>query len=136
MTTATPPKLDWSYAPAPESVDPQIKKRYDLFLDGKFVPAADGTYRTVLNPANAQPLCEVAEGGVADIDRAVKAARRAYNKVWSKMPARERSKYVFRIARLLQERAREFAVAESKNGGKPIRESRDTDIPLAVAHFF
>jgi aldehyde dehydrogenase (NAD+) len=134
--TATPPKLDWSYAPAPESADPGLKQRYDLFIDGKFVPPVDGQYRTIINPAKDAPLCEVADGSPADIDRAVKAARRAYNKVWSKMPARERGKYIFRIARLLQERAREFSVAESMNGGKPIRESRDTDIPLAVAHFF
>jgi len=137
-TTAAPasPPLDWKYAPAPESVDPQIKPQYKLFIDGKFVAASDGQYRTVINPATAQPLTEVAEGTPADIDRAVKAARRAYDKVWSKLPARERGKYIFRLARLLQERAREFAVAESKNGGKPIRESRDVDIPLCSAHFF
>ena len=131
-----PSRSEWEYAPAPESADPFIRERYDLFVNGEFVPAADGRYRTIVNPANEEPLCEVAEGGVADVDRAVKAARRAYTRVWSKMPARERSKYLFRIARLLQERAREFAVAESKNGGKPIRESRDTDIPLVCAHFF
>ena len=131
MSTTT---LDLTYAPAPETTDPQIKPRYDLFIDGKFVRAAE--YRAIINPATAQPLTEVADGSPADIDRAVKAARRAYDKVWSKMPARERGKYIFRIARLLQERAREFAVAESKNGGKPIRESRDVDIPLAAAHFF
>jgi len=131
-----PPRSEWAYAPAPESADPFIRERYDLFVNGEFVPAADGRYRTIVNPANEETLCEVAEGGVADVDRAVKAARRAYTRVWSKMPARERGKYLFRIARLLQERAREFAVAESKNGGKPIRESRDTDIPLVCAHFF
>ena len=134
--SSVPPLSDWAYAPAPESADPFIRKRYDLFVNGEFVPPADGRYRTIVNPANEEPLCEVAEGGVADVDRAVKAARRAYTRVWSKMPARERGKYLFRIARLLQERAREFAVAESKNGGKPIRESRDTDIPLVCAHFF
>ncbi len=132
---ATKP-IDWSYAPAPESADPGLKKRYDLFIDGKFVPPVGGQYRTIINPAKDAPLCEVADSSPADIDRAVKAARRAYDKVWSKMPARERGKYIFRIARLLQERAREFSVAESLNGGKPIRESRDTDVPLAVAHFF
>jgi aldehyde dehydrogenase (NAD+) len=131
-----PPRSEWAYAPAPESADPFIRERYDLFVNGEFVPAADGRYRTIVNPANEETLCEVAEGGAADVDRAVKAARRAYTRVWSKMPARERGKYLFRIARLLQERAREFAVAESKNGGKPIRESRDTDIPLVCAHFF
>src|SRR5262245_40696284 len=114
-TASASPPLDWTYAPAPESVDPQIKKRYDLFVDGKFVPPADEKYRTIINPATEQPLTEIAEGSPSDIDRAVKAARRAYDKVWSKMPARERGKFVFRIARLLAERAREFAVAESKN---------------------
>jgi len=136
-TTAKPAELPpWAYAPAPESTDPGIRARYDLFVNGEFVPAANGRYRTLVDPASERPLCEVAEGGAADIDRAVKAARRAYANVWSRMPALERGKYVFRIARLLQERAREFAVAESRNGGKPIRESRDTDVPLACAHFF
>ena len=126
----------WTYAPAPETVDPGIQKRYGLFVDGAFAPAKDGRIRTILDPATEEPLCEVAEAGVADVDRAVKAARRAYTRVWSRMPARERGKYLFRLARLLQERSREFAAAESKNGGKPIRESRDTDIPLVCAHFF
>jgi len=139
MATIPEPKIRpssrWEYAPAPESADPGIRKRYDLFIDGAFVPAADGRYRTIVNPSTEEPLCEVAEGGVTDVDRAVKAARRAATR-WAKLPARERGKYLFRIARLLQERAREFAVAESKNGGKPIRESRDTDIPLVSAHFF
>jgi aldehyde dehydrogenase (NAD+) len=135
-TTAASPPLDWTYAPAPETVDPQIKKRYDLFIDGKFIAPADGKYRAIVNPATEQPLTEVADGSPADVDRAVKAARRAYDRVWSKMSPRERGKYIFRIARLLAEQGREFAVAESKNGGKPIRESRDTDIPLAIAHFF
>jgi aldehyde dehydrogenase (NAD+) len=126
----------WTYAPAPETADPGIQKRYGLFVDGEFAPAKDGRTRTVLEPATEEPLCEVAEAGVADVDRAVKAARRAYTRVWSRMPGRERGKYLFRLARLLQERSREFAAAESKNGGKPIRESRDTDIPLVCAHFF
>ncbi|MGB6121698.1 MAG: aldehyde dehydrogenase family protein, partial [Bacteroidota bacterium] len=134
-STASPP-LDWAYAPAPESTDPGIRERYDLFIDGKFTPATDGKYRQIINPSRETVLCEVAEAGAADIDRAVKAARGAYKKVWSKMPPRERGKYIFRIARVLQERAREMAVAESVNGGKPIRESRDLDIPLSVAHFF
>ncbi len=131
MSTTT---LDWTYAPAPETTDPQIKPRYDLFIDGRFVKGA--AYRTILNPATAEPLCEVPDATPAEVDRAVKAARRAYEKVWSKLPGRERGKFIFRLARLLQERAREFAVAESKNGGKPIRESRDVDVPLAAAHFF
>jgi aldehyde dehydrogenase (NAD+) len=140
MATRAEPKISsrggWTYAPAPESADPGIQKKYGVFVDGEFAPAKDGSTRTVLNPATELPLCEVAEAGPADVDRAVKAARRAYTRVWSKMPARERGKYLFRLARLLQERSREFAVAESKNGGKPIRESRDTDIPLVCAHFF
>jgi aldehyde dehydrogenase (NAD+) len=137
MSTTTPsPPLDWAYAPAPESTDPGIRERYDLFIDGSFTPSADGKYRPIINPSTETILCEVAEAGGADVDRAVKAARGAYKKIWSKMPPRERGKYIFRIARLFQERAREMAVAESVNGGKPIRESRDIDIPLSVAHFF
>ena len=134
-STSTLP-LDWTYAPAPEKADPNIRERYDLFIDGEFVPSIDRQYRKIISPSSETVVCEVAEAGVANIHRAVKAARRAYDKVWSKMPPRERGKYVFRIARLLQERAREMAVAESLTGGKPIRESRDTDIPLSVAHFF
>jgi aldehyde dehydrogenase (NAD+) len=134
-TTASPP-LDWTYAAAPEKADPNIRERYDLFINGEFVPPADAQYRRIIIPSKESFLCEVAETGKPDIDRAVRAARSAYSKIWSKMPPRERGKYIFRIARLLQERAREMAVAESLNGGKPIRESRDTDIPLAVAHFF
>jgi len=136
--TATAPSdpLAWTYAPAPEKVDPGIRERYDLFIGGRFARPSEGLYRKLVNPSTATILCEVAEAGVADVDHAVKAARRAYVKIWSKMPPRERGKYLFRIARLFQERAREMAVAESINGGKPIRESRDIDIPLSVAHFF
>lgn len=134
-TTASAP-IQWNYAPAPESVDPQFRKRYDLFIDGKFVAPAEGNYRPSINPAKETVLAEVADATAPDVDKAVKAARKAYTKVWSKLSAKERGKYIYRIARLLQERAREFAVAESLNGGKPIRESRDTDIPLAAAHFF
>jgi aldehyde dehydrogenase (NAD+) len=129
-------KTSWTYAPALESVDPQIRARYDLFINGKFVPPASGHYRATINPARETVLAKVAEATAADVDRAVKAARQAYSKTWSKMAAKERGKYIFRIARLLQERAREFAVTESMNGGKPIRESRDVDVPLAIAHFF
>src|SRR5262245_47755127 len=99
---SVPPLSEWEYAPAPERADPFIRKRYDLFINGEFVPPAAGRYRSIVNPANEEPLCEVAEGDAADVDRAVKAARRAYTRVWSKMPARERGKYLFRIARLLQ----------------------------------
>jgi aldehyde dehydrogenase (NAD+) len=139
MSTTTAAKtapLQWNYAPAPESVDPQLRKRYDLFIDGKFVPPIGGNYRPSINPARETTLAEVADATAPDVERAVKAARRAYTKVWSKMSGKERGKYIFRIARRLQERSREFAVAESLNGGKSIRESRDIDIPLAAAHFF
>ena len=127
---------DWQYAPAPETARVSIQPRYHLFIDGKFVPPAEGEYFETINPASEKKLAEVALASAPDVDRAVKAARRAHEKVWSKLSAKERGKYVFRIARLLQERAREFAIIESMDGGKPIRESRDVDIPLAAAHFF
>lgn len=128
---------DWGYAPAPESTDHiRLKDRYGLFIDGKFTPPASGKYFKTINPANEKVLAEVAEAGEKDVDRAVQAARKAYDKVWRKMSCRERGKYVYRIARILQERARELAVVESMDGGKPIRESRDVDIPLSAAHFF
>ena len=126
----------WKYAPAPESAKVEIKSRYDLFIGGKFMAPARGEYFDTINPSNEKKLAEVALATEQDVDRAVKAARRAYEKVWSRMPAKERGKYVFRIARMLQERAREFAIVESMDGGKPIRESRDVDVPLAAAHFF
>ena len=128
---------DWGYAPAPESTDHiRLKDRYGLFIDGKFTPPASGKYFKTINPANEKVLAEVAEAGEKDVDRAVQAARKAYDKVWRKMSGRERGKYVYRIARIIQERARELAVVESMDGGKPIRESRDVDIPLSAAHFF
>src|SRR5688572_24122574 len=127
---------DWTYAPAPETAKVDIKPRYDLFIDGKFTPPAKGKYFGTANPANEKKLSDVASATAEDVDRAVKAARRAYEKVWSKMPPKERGKYIYRIARMLQERAREFSIIESMDGGKAIRESRDVDIPLAAAHFF
>ena len=128
---------NWALAPAPESTDHvRIKPEYGLFIGGKWVKPKSGKYYDTINPANEQKLARIAEGGEADVDAAVKAARKAYGTVWSKMPPAERGKYVYRIARLLQERAREFAVVESLNGGKPIRESRDFDVPTAAAHFF
>jgi aldehyde dehydrogenase (NAD+) len=127
---------DWTYAPAPETAKVQIAPRYDLFINGEFVAPAEGRSFDTINPATEKKLAEVALASGADVDRTVKAARRAYDKVWSKLPPRERGKYIYRIARLLQERAREFASIESMDGGKPIRESRDVDIPLAAAHFF
>jgi len=127
----------WDYAPAPESKDHiQLKGRYDLFINGKFVAPGSGKYFDTISPSTEQKLAEVAEADSNDVDKAVKAARTAYEKVWSKMPAKERGKYIYRIARIMQERARELAVIESMDGGKPIRESRDVDVPLAAAHFF
>jgi aldehyde dehydrogenase (NAD+) len=127
----------FEYAPALESTAiVNIAERYNLFINGKFVTPKSGKYFPTINPANEKVLAKVAEANSTDVDTAVQAARSAYSKVWSKMPAAERGKYLFRIARILQERAREFAVLETLDNGKPIRESRDTDIPLAVAHFF
>ena len=127
----------WQYAPAPESTDHvRIDKQYELFINGRFTPPQQRKYFTTSNPATEGKLSRIALAGKADINRAVKAARNAYENVWSKMPAKERAKYIFRIARGLQERAREFSVIETLDGGKPIRESRDIDIPLAAAHFF
>ena len=127
----------WEYSPAPESTDHiQLKDKYDLFINGKFVPSSGGKTFDSINPANEKTIAKVADANKADVDKAVKAARNAYEKTWSKMAPKERGKYVYRIARLLQERAREFSVIESMDGGKPIRESRDVDVPLSAAHFF
>jgi aldehyde dehydrogenase (NAD+) len=132
---AAPP--GWDYAPAPESAGiVSIAPEYGLFIDGQFGPAADGRQFTTINPATEEPLAQVAEAAQADVDRAVAAASVAYEQVWRPMPGAERAKYLYRIARILQERAREFAVLESLDNGKPIRESRDVDVPLAAAHFF
>ena len=127
----------WEYAPAPESKSAaKIKDRYDLFINGKFVKPHPEKYFETINPATEEKIAEVAEANAADVDKAVKAARNAYEKVWKKMPAKERAKYIFRIARMIQESAREFAVIETLDGGKPIRESRDFDVPTAANHFF
>jgi aldehyde dehydrogenase (NAD+) len=129
--TTTP----FEYAPAPESraiVD--IKPSYGLFIDGDFVDGHGTAFKTV-NPASEEVLAEIAEADDADVDKAVKAARRAH-KVWARMPGAERAKYLFRIARIIQERSRELAVLESIDNGKPIKESRDVDVPVAAAHFF
>jgi aldehyde dehydrogenase (NAD+) len=129
--------LDWPLAPAPESKDHfQLKDRYELFIGGKFIKPISGNYFQSIDPSNEKPLAQIAEAGKADVDAAVKAARKAYDGPWGKMPAKERGKYIYRIARILQEKARQFAVVESMDGGKAIRESRDVDIPLAAAHFF
>ncbi len=125
----------FEYAPAPESRDiVDIRPSYGLFIDGEFADA-ESSFKTV-NPSNEEVLAEISEAGTADVDRAVAAARRAYDTVWSKMPGAERAKYLFRIARIIQERSRELAVLESIDNGKPIRESRDVDLPLVAAHFF
>ena len=125
------------YAPAPESTDHiEIKDINTLFINGEFVTPESGKYFSTHNPATGEKLSEVAEADSADINKAVEAARQAYENTWSKMPSKERGKYIFRISRMLQERSREFSIIESMDGGKPIRESRDVDIPLAAAHFF
>jgi acyl-CoA reductase-like NAD-dependent aldehyde dehydrogenase len=131
------PAKKFEYAPAPESrAILDLKSSYGLFIDGRFVDTDGGRMFKTVSPASEEVLAEVTEASSADVDKAVAAARRAYDKVWSTMPARERGKYLFRIARLLQERARELAVLESLDNGKPIRESRDVDIPLVAAWFF
>ncbi len=127
----------WAYAASPESTSHiNIKPQYELFIDGKFVKPSSGKYFDTINPATEEKLSSIADADEKDVDKAVKAARKTYTNVWSKMPAKERGKYIYRIARLLQERAREFSVIETLDGGKPIRESRDIDIPLAANHFF
>ncbi len=140
QTAGTTPELGgsgWQYAPAPEARDVvSIEPEYGLFVAGEFRPAADGRTFATVNPATEEPLTRVAAAGPADVDAAVAAARSAYEHVWGPMPGSERAKYLYRIARQLQERAREFAVLESLDNGKPIKESRDVDIPLAAAHFF
>ncbi|HKQ01285.1 MAG TPA: aldehyde dehydrogenase family protein [Actinomycetes bacterium] len=125
------------YAPAPEATD-HVKLRADhgLLIGGRWVEPASGKHFKTISPATEEVLAEVAEAGEEDVDAAVRAARAAYTKVWSKLSGAERAKYLYRIARILQERAREFAVLETMNGGKPIKESRDVDVPLAAAHFF
>ncbi len=137
----TTPKLrfdtGWKYAPAPEATDHvKLEKQYNLFIGGKWVAPKTGKYFETINPATEAVLSRVAEAGAEDVNAAVVAAREAQSKYWSKLPARERGKYLFRIARMIQERAREFVVIETLDGGKPIRESRTVDVPLAANHFF
>jgi aldehyde dehydrogenase (NAD+) len=128
---------DWKYAPSPEATDHiRLQKQYDLFINGKFVKPNSGKYFDTINPATEENISSIAEANDKDVDSAVKAARGAYDKTWSKMPAKERAKYIYRIARLIQERARELSVIETLDGGKSIRESRDIDVPLAANHFF
>ncbi|MGZ4602448.1 MAG: aldehyde dehydrogenase family protein [Kineosporiaceae bacterium] len=126
----------FEYAPAPQSRDVDVRASYGLFIDGEFTDPVEGETLETLNPATEEVLSKVALAGVADVDRAVRAARAAFDRVWGPMPGAERAKYLFRIARILQERSRELAVLETLDNGKPIRESRDVDVPLAAAHFF
>ncbi len=127
----------WPYEPAPESTDHvRIADRFELFIGGKWRAPQSGEYARTINPATEETLAEVAVANDRDVDRAVKAARTAYDKFWSKMPPLERGKYLYRVWRGIQDKARELAVVETMNGGKPIKEARDVDVPLAAAHFF
>src|SRR2546430_6019081 len=129
--------VDWHYSPSLESTDHiKIQPRYNLFIGGKFVEPHSKRWFETIKPATEETLAEIAEADNEDVDRAVREARRAYEKVWRKMAPSERAKYIFRIARLIQEKSRALAVVETMNGGKPIKESRDIDIPLSAAHFF
>src|SRR5260370_32770035 len=129
------PKFE--YAPAPESrAIVSLRESYGLFIGGEFTPGVDGRAFKTISPATEEVLAEVTEAGAADVDRAVTAARKAYEHTWSQMPGEERSKDLFRIARVVQEKARELAVLESLDNGKPIRESRDGDSPHVAAHSF
>jgi aldehyde dehydrogenase (NAD+) len=129
--------IPWEYAPAPEARDiVRLKERYGLFINGREVPSSDGETFASIDPSTEQPLAAIARGTPADMDRAVRAARRAQRRSWGGLSGVERAKYLFRISRILQERSREFAVLESMDSGKPIKESRDVDVPLAAAHFW
>jgi aldehyde dehydrogenase (NAD+) len=134
---AEPVRPAWEYAPAPESTDiVRVQDTYGLFIGGEFVEAKGGVTFPTISPSTEEQLALVSEAGPEDVERAVGAARSAHDRHWRDLPGAERAKYLCRIARILQERSREFAVLESMNGGKPIRESRDVDVPLAAAHFF
>ena len=126
----------FDYAPAPESARPRLRERYGLFIDGGWSSPAADRWMDTINPANEEKLAEVAYGTAADVDRAVRSARKAYDKYWRKLKPADRAKYLFRIARAITERSRELAVIETLDGGKPIKESRDFDLPAAAAHFF
>ena len=133
MTTSSAP---FEYAPAPESSGiVSIAEHYGLFVGGEFVEGTGDAFATI-NPATEETLATISTASTADIDAAVTAARTAYDGVWGAMPGRERAKYLYRLARILAERSRELAVLESMDNGKPIRETRDVDLPLAAAHFF
>lgn len=137
LDSAQGPAAEFEYAPSLESTKVvKIKEKNELFINGKWVAPKSGKYFKTINPATEEVLSQVALANAADVDSAVKAARSAYKNTWSKLSGAERGKYIFRIARILQERSREFAVLETLDNGKPIKESRDIDIPLAAAHFF
>ena len=130
-------KSNWELAPSLESTSHvNLKKEYQLFIGGKWIKPSSGKYFDTNNPATEEKLASIANANATDVDLAVKAARKAYDTNWSKLSGKERGKYIFRIARIMQERAKELAVVETLDGGKPIRESRDIDIPLAANHFF
>jgi aldehyde dehydrogenase (NAD+) len=127
----------WDFSPAPESTSPlKLKAKYKLYINGEFFDSSDKKHFDSNNPANGDKIASFAAASLKDVNKAVKAARNAYENVWSKLDAKERGKYLFRIARIMQERAKELAIAESLDGGKPIRESKEVDIPLAANHFF
>jgi aldehyde dehydrogenase (NAD+) len=129
--------VSWTYSPSPESTSHvNLRESYDLYINGKWEKPSSGQYFDSINPANEKHLAKIAHANQADVDKAVVAARNAYDSVWSKLSGSERAKYIYRIARIMHERARELAVIETLDGGKPIRESRDIDIPLACNHFF
>ena len=133
----TESSTSWLYSPSPESTAHiSLRESYDLYINGKWEKPSSGKYFDSINPANEKHLAKISHANQEDVDKAVKAARTAYDTVWSKLPGSERAKYIYRIARIMQERARELAVIETLDGGKPIRESRDIDIPLACNHFF
>ena len=135
--TPAPAPLEWEYAPAPESREiVTFQERYGLFVGGEQVEPISGEWYSTIEPANEQHLAEIAQAREEDVDVAVQSARDAFENGWSALPGSERAKYIFRIARILLERSRELAVAESLNSGKPIRESRDVDVPISAAHFF
>src|SRR5947209_10038528 len=126
----------FEYAPAPETTKAPIRERYGLFVDGRWTAPKSGRYFETINPASEEHLANVAYASAEDVDRAVTAARKAYDKYWRKMKPADRAKYVYRVARAITERSRELAVLETLDGGKPIKESRDFDVPLSAAHFF
>ena len=129
--------VPWEYAAAPESTDHiRIEPEYGLFIGNEFAASRPKATFDVINPATEEVLAKVARASTADVNRAVTTARKAHDTVWSRMAGSERAKYLYRIARIMQERSREFAVVETMNSGKPIKESRDVDVPLAAAHFF